>query len=134
MSDINRITIVLNKLATKILDERKSSKSRSARICQIIARYDLILANHNAGNVSYFVNNRIVRTAIIEWGQTYPLGLMPLAEVLNKIIPYLKENDEYMPPQVEIDELLQKAQDLDLSSEVAILERVESSVSLNTSI
>ena len=129
MSITPKTSITLSKSAESMLKRNTYLNNKSARISEIITRYGMLLNAHRNEYIDTFINDKFVRSVILDSDTVYPIPAMHLRDVLQFVANERLNNGEEMPNKTDMNILFEHSAKLTPFDQMVIVEAIEASAS-----
>ena len=107
----------------RVLERNRLLSDRSARLNQIVARYDMLVANERQ-MVAVLADNDFLGFVIAEWLEVYPIQLS-LPWIVDMVYQERKLDGYDVPVEGEYTRLVESLKKLTLTQQVALVELIE---------
>jgi hypothetical protein len=129
MSITPKTSITLSKSAESMLKRNTYLNNKSARISEIITRYGMLLNAHRNEYIDTFINDKFVRSVILDSDTVYPIPAMHLRDALQFVANERLNNGEEMPSKTDMNTLFERSAKLTPFDQMVIVEAIEASAS-----
>jgi hypothetical protein len=122
-----KTSITLSASAEAVLNRTPNMENKSARISQIITRYGMLLNRHSNEYIDTFIEDPLVRHAVLDWGEVYPIPAIHMRDVLGIIVNDRLTNRQDLPSKEKINSLYEQSAHLSAVDQMVIVEAIEAS-------
>lgn len=106
-----------------ILDDNRVPPNQTARICQIIGRYNVLISAEQ-DKVANFAENDFLAFVVREWLEAYPVQL-GLAEIVWRVAEERRTDGLDVPDTAELKDLLNELNKLTTTQQLSLIELIE---------
>ena len=123
MKEAKKTSFSMSANTARVLERNRLLSDRSARLNQIVARYDMLVANERQ-MVAVLADNDFLGFVIAEWLEVYPIQLS-LPWIVDMVYQERKLDGFDVPDEVEYPTLVESLKKLTLTQQVALVELIE---------
>jgi len=123
MKEAKKTSFSMSANTARILERNRLLPDRSARLNQIVARYDMLVANERQA-VADLADSNFLNFVISEWLDVYPIQLS-LPWILDTVYQERKLDGFDVPDEGEYIGLVESLKKLTLTQQVALVELIE---------
>ena len=123
MANSAKTSINLSAHSSRVLERNQAAPDRSARINQVIARYDMLITRARE-EVSELADNGFLGFVVGEWLDAYPIQ-MGLQNIVQTVYQERKFDGGDVPNDADFDALIGKLSKLNFTQEMALVEMIE---------
>lgn len=120
---VKKTSISIQPHTARILERNKYLPDRSARINQIIERYDMLIVQEREG-LAPLVADSFLGFVIGEWLEAYPIQL-GLPTIVNTVYQERKFDGLEVPDEAEFNKLMEELKSLTFTQQLALTEIIE---------
>ena len=123
MKEAKKTSFSMSANTARILERNRLLPDRSARLNQIVARYDMLVANERQA-VAVLADNKFLDFVIAEWLEVYPIQLS-LPWIVDMVYQERKLDGFDVPDEEEYKGVVENLKKLTLTQQVALVELIE---------
>jgi hypothetical protein len=123
MKEAKKTSFSMSANTARILERNRLLPDRSARLNQIVARYDMLVANERQA-VADLADNKFLDFVIAEWLEVYPIQLS-LPWIVDMVYQERKLDGFDVPDEEEYKGVVENLKKLTLTQQVALVELIE---------
>lgn len=121
-----KTSISLSAHSARVLERNRFSSDRSARIKEMIARYDMLILQEREG-VAHLIEDNFLTFVIGEWLEVYPIQL-GLLTIVDTVYKDRKFDGFEVPEEAELRALMKQLKALSLTQQMALVEMIEANL------